>query len=230
MTGDDELQIAVCDGGRGFDPSALEKGFGLLSIRERLIALGGSLEIESEPGAGARFVMDFPVNDLPSAAAESDTQAHDASAAGALVEDRTTPGNISPDYRIRVLLVDDHQIVREGLVAMLQRQTKFEVVGEAGDGAEAIELVEQLRPDVVLMDVHLPRMDGIEATRRIKARHPQIQVIGLSWHEEVDQSQAMRNAGAAAYLGKEAASRALIKTLHNLYPDGDTDDAEPADG
>jgi signal transduction histidine kinase len=215
--GASELQIEVCDAGQGFDPAhvnqaaEIDHGFGLLSIRERLTALGGRLDITSAPGAGARFLIDFPLAVVDVAAHPPAMEPAAGSAVAAARVEGTRPG-----HRKRILLVDDHRIVREGLVAMLQRQDDFEVVGEAGNGVEAVELAEQLQPDVVLMDINLPHMDGIEATRRIKAQQPDVQVIGLSWHEEADMARAMRNAGAAAYLRKETASRTLIETLQGL--------------
>jgi DNA-binding NarL/FixJ family response regulator len=107
-------------------------------------------------------------------------------------------------------------MVREALAAILQRQDIFQVVGEAGDGAEAIELADQLRPDVIVMDVNMPHLDGVEATRRIKEKHSAIHVIGLSWREEGNKAQAMRDAGATAYLHKEAAAETLIETVMSV--------------
>ena len=113
-------------------------------------------------------------------------------------------------------MVDDHQVVREALAAMLQRQANFQVIGEAGDGFEAVKLTEQLQPDVIVMDINMPNMNGIEATRLIKEKHPYIHIIGLSLHEEADKAQAMRDAGATAYLQKDTASNTLIETLMQL--------------
>lgn len=219
--GGDWWQIEVQDAGKGFDPtdlhnvylhgeSEIEKGFGLLSIRERLTSLGGSLEIMSEPGAGTHFIIRFPV----SVAEPESPQSH--------IKFQHTEADASDlvvryeGQNLRILLVDDHRVVREALAAMLQRQANFDVVGEAGDGAEAIELVDQLHPDVVLMDINMPHMDGIEATRRIKKKHPTIHIIGLSLYEEADKAQAMRYAGATDYLPKEAASETLIERLMSL--------------
>jgi signal transduction histidine kinase len=214
-------QIEVQDAGKGFDPSNLpgvylhdgddiEKGFGLLSIRERLTSLGGHLEIKSEAGGGAHFIIRFPVS-----VAEPDSQQSPAKVApiGATALDL---GASRADQVVRILIVDDHRVVREALAALLQRQKNFEVVGEAGDGTEGVALAEQLHPDVIVMDINMPHMNGIEATRLIKEKHPSIHVVGLSLHEEEEKAQAMRHAGATAYLHKEAASTALIETLMSL--------------
>ena len=105
--------------------------------------------------------------------------------------------------KIRVLLVDDHPIVRQTLRTALEPHTKIEVVGEASDGEEAIVRVEQLQPAVVIMDIYMGRMDGITATRLIKAQHPQVAVIGLTVEQKDYQLYAMHKAGAIEIIGKQ---------------------------
>ncbi|MDA3873058.1 MAG: response regulator transcription factor [Kiritimatiellae bacterium] len=85
----------------------------------------------------------------------------------------------SPDT-VRVLVADDHEMVRQGLVTLIQRNSRIEVVGQAEDGVQALEMVCRLRPDVVLMDINMPRKNGLEATKTIRKRWPHIQEIGLS--------------------------------------------------
>jgi DNA-binding NarL/FixJ family response regulator len=106
---------------------------------------------------------------------------------------------------IRVLLVDDHGMVRQGLRDVLESYADIEVVGEAADGKESLDYVEHLRPSVVVMDVSMPRMNGIDATSVIKSRHPETIVLGLSADANQDDRSAMMNAGASAFLRKEAA-------------------------
>jgi DNA-binding NarL/FixJ family response regulator len=105
---------------------------------------------------------------------------------------------------IRILLADDHAVVRDGVRALLEKQTDMEVVAEAADGREAAELAQDLRPDVVIMDVGMPNLNGIDATRRILAAHPQIAVVILSMHQ--DESYVLRSlkAGAKGYLLKDS--------------------------
>jgi DNA-binding NarL/FixJ family response regulator len=105
---------------------------------------------------------------------------------------------------IRVLLVDDHVLVRDGLAALLDVIGGFEVVGEAGTGEEAIERAQSLRPDVVLMDVRLPDIDGVEATRRIRAVLPDIGVLMLTMYDDDATVFAAMRAGAQGYLLKDA--------------------------
>src|SRR5579885_2660577 len=107
------------------------------------------------------------------------------------------------DQRIRILLADDHTVVRDGLRVLLERQPDFEIAGEAADGIEAVRLAEQSNPDVVLMDIAMPLLNGIEATRRIVAKCADTAVVILSMH--YDESYIIRalKAGARGYLVKD---------------------------
>jgi DNA-binding NarL/FixJ family response regulator len=115
---------------------------------------------------------------------------------------------------IRILLADDHRVFREGLSEFLADQPGLEIVGQAADGQAAVDLAMTLHPDVVLMDVTMPRMSGIEATRRILSKMPGVPVIGLSMHVEDDMAVAMRDAGAVAYLTKSGSSDHLVEAIH----------------
>ena len=103
---------------------------------------------------------------------------------------------------LRLMLVDDHALVRQSLAEVLTNHESVQVVGQAADGLEALELADRVQPDVVLMDVSMPRMGGLEATRKLKERMPQVRVIGLSMHISQDMAQSMLNAGASAFLTK----------------------------
>jgi two-component system response regulator NreC len=115
--------------------------------------------------------------------------------------------------KIRLLLVDDHQIVRAGLRMLFLAEKDMEIVGEAGGGAEAITAVADLQPDVVLMDVAMPGMSGIEATRRIKEASPDTAVIALTMHEDEQYFFEMLNAGASGYVPKRAAPDDLVSAI-----------------
>ncbi|MEX2430986.1 MAG: response regulator transcription factor, partial [Dehalococcoidia bacterium] len=116
---------------------------------------------------------------------------------------------------IRVLLADDHKILREGIAGLLEEQSDIEIVGEASDGQMAVDMARELQPDVVVMDVTMPRLNGVEATRRITREVPDVAVIGLSIHEEEDMATAMREAGAADYRSKGGPSNALVLAIRN---------------
>ncbi len=115
---------------------------------------------------------------------------------------------------IRVLVVDDHPVVRTGVQGMLASDGDFEVVGEAGDGEEAVSQVEALLPDVVLMDLRMPGVDGVEATRRIRARHPGVQVLVLTTYDTDDDIVRAVEAGAVGYLLKDSPREELFRGVH----------------
>ncbi len=104
--------------------------------------------------------------------------------------------------RLRLLLADDHPVVRQGLAALLRQEEDLEVLGEAADGKIAVEMACNLRPDVVLMDVNMPVMNGLEATRAIRAACPKVSIIGFSVHDRSLQAPPMMEAGAVGYVGK----------------------------
>ncbi len=115
---------------------------------------------------------------------------------------------------IKILLADDHKILREGLVALLEKQTDLKVLGEAEDGRSAVRMVMELLPDVVIMDINLPDLNGVEATRQIIKEHPEIKVIALSVHSNKHLVKGMLQAGASGYLLKYSSSKQLIKAIH----------------
>lgn len=114
---------------------------------------------------------------------------------------------------INIVLVDDHQILRDGLKNLIQQKANMHVVGEASDGREAIKLCEKLTPDVVVTDISMPGLNGIEATKQILKNQPEIKVIGLSMHANKKFIQAMFNAGGYAYLLKDGDSNELITAI-----------------
>ncbi len=118
---------------------------------------------------------------------------------------------------MRVLLVDDHTLVRESMRALLQAEADLAVIGEAANGRQAVELTRRLQPDVILMDVRMPEMDGIEATRIIHAEAPKICVIGLSMFQHDVQGEAMQDAGAMAYVTKSAPTAELLAVMRRCY-------------
>ena len=115
--------------------------------------------------------------------------------------------------RIKVLIVDDHAILREGIRALLSLYSDIEVVGEASDGFEAINKTHQLSPDIVLMDIAMPGMDGMEATRQIKTRWPQIKVLVLTMHRSDEYFFEMLKVGASGYILKGAETSDLIRAV-----------------
>lgn len=207
-------RITVSDRGRGFDISRLKtmgksgEGFGLFSIRERIDLIGGLFEIDSAPGKGSRFVLTVPhgrSSCLP-------VCINSPAAAGSNCGIGTTAVQCL-DKSIRVLIVDDHALFRDGVARLVKKQPDIDVVGQAEDGREAIELAGALRPDVILMDINMPGINGIEASRRIHQALPRIRILGLSMHEDQDHEQAMLAAGAVEFKHKGCSAAELISAI-----------------
>jgi NO-binding membrane sensor protein with MHYT domain/CheY-like chemotaxis protein len=214
------LLIEVRDKGKGFElaaaetPRELSSKFGLFSIHERMKALGGSFEIESAPGLGTKCVLALPLDE-------------------GFIESMRTPvpfDDHTIDLRkalgakgtIQVVLVDDHAMMRQGLRSVLEGYPDVQIVAEAADGVEAVRAVDQFQPAVVIMDINMPKMNGIEATGRIKAKYPSLHVIGLSVNTGGDNYEAMLKAGAYVLLPKEAAVEQLYGVIQKAVTESNT--------
>jgi DNA-binding NarL/FixJ family response regulator len=119
--------------------------------------------------------------------------------------------------RITILLAEDHVVVRESIHQSLEREENFAVVGEAGDGEEAVRMARELKPDVIVMDISLPKINGIEATKRIKAFQPSAIILGLTAYDYEQYIFPLLEAGAAGYLLKDISSRELINAIQTVY-------------
>ena len=114
---------------------------------------------------------------------------------------------------IRILIADDHLIVRQGLRLILETEQEFELIGEAADGVEAVQLAEQLKPDVILMDLRMPRMDGISAIRQLRIEQPEVAIVILTTYNEDDLMRQGLEAGARGYLLKDTDRATLFNTI-----------------
>ena len=121
---------------------------------------------------------------------------------------------------IRVLVVDDHAILRDGIRSILESQEDVIVVGEASDGAEALEFVSKLLPDIVLMDISMPNTNGLEATRLIKERFPQVKVLILTQHDNREYIAPALGAGASGYVLKRSGRREMLNALRQVHEQG----------
>jgi DNA-binding NarL/FixJ family response regulator len=118
--------------------------------------------------------------------------------------------------KVRIVLAEDHTLLRQGLRALLSTDPGFEIVGEACDGREAVRCVEKLRPDLLLMDLSMPRMNGMEAIREIKNRHPQTRVIALTVHQQEEYLVTTLQAGAEGYVLKDATHEELVLAIQSV--------------
>jgi PAS domain S-box-containing protein len=205
------IGLVVSDHGRGFDPQELRaaSGFGLFSIRERVQLLGGRMRIKSVRGEGSTFFIAVPDGPEPSEISDLKSQ---------ISELRASSVPDPPSSVLRVLVADDHEVVRQGLATLLREQPDIQFVGEAANGREAVDLASRLRPDVVVMDVAMPLMNGDEATRQTKLHLPDTRVVALSMYAEEGMAERMRRAGAEAYILKTAPADELLAAIRGHRP------------
>jgi DNA-binding NarL/FixJ family response regulator len=115
---------------------------------------------------------------------------------------------------IKIVIADDHKIIRDGICSLLEKHPNMEVVAEVDNGREAVEVTRQLAPDVVIMDISMPGLNGIEATRKITEYNPDIRVIGLSMHADVEYVSGLLKAGASGYILKECAFGEIVQAIN----------------
>jgi CheY-like chemotaxis protein len=232
--GEGHLVVTVKDEGRGFNPDEViarndeRKRFGLFSVRERTEAMGGRLEVASASNRGTCATLIVPYWPAEPGPVTSPSQASSPAAPvmPAGPEPLLSPASSGPGEGmfsanadpargkvLRILLADDHAMVRQGLRSILDAYRDISVVGEAADGEEAVEMAGLLGPDVIVMDVNMARLDGIEATRRVKTRWPGIIVVGLSVSTASQVESLLLEAGASCYVSKEAAGDHLYGAI-----------------
>ncbi len=122
--------------------------------------------------------------------------------------------NSARPNKITVLLADDHPLIRQALKNVIEKHADLEIVGEAGDGEEAVKLADKLLPDVVIMDIVMPKLNGLEATQRIKAAHPNVAVLVLTVHDDDQYILGILQAGAAGYLTKSVFGDEVVRSIH----------------
>jgi CheY-like chemotaxis protein len=186
---------------------------GLFAINERLSYIGCGLQIDSAPGRGSRFKIIVPQWAIAAEEPRMPSQKQKVSVAIS-PQLQSTPEDAAK--RIRIVLVDDHMVMRQGLASLLRGEPDFEIIGEASDGVSAVSLTHDFQPDVVLMDINMPGMDGIEATRLIHKEFPEIRVIGLSMFADNEQAARMQQAGAVNYLAKSEPAEAIIEAVRDV--------------
>jgi PAS domain S-box-containing protein len=216
---DEKIALTVKDNGGGFDPIKLRMkggasgGFGLFSMRERLAPFNIRIEIQSAPGKGSRIKLLVP---LPRAEYETIQESGIKRAS----DDRAASPNRDSKQadtarRIRIMLADDQDVVRQGIASLLSRESDLQIVGEASNGRAAIRLARQVQPDVVLMDINMPIMDGLRATHIIHKEFADVQIIGLSVFEDELHINDMLKAGAAACYTKSGPAMELIELIRS---------------
>lgn len=220
VTTDGRVRVTVDDRGRGFEGAAdgddaPRPGFGLANLEHRVRLLRGTVSVTSRRGHGTCITLELPM-DGP----RVDVEIPVPGTFGTVDARRPAPtvaaDTIPARARRRVLVADDHRLFREGVAQLLRDAGDFEVVGQADDGGQAVTLAAALRPDVCLLDVSMPTVNGVEAAMRISQLAPDVRVVALSMHERSDMADAMRAAGAVAYLSKDVPADVLLGVLRAL--------------
>ncbi|MBA2679946.1 MAG: response regulator [Ktedonobacteraceae bacterium] len=196
-----DVRLLINDDGVGFDPqqrltesSVMSSGFGLIVMSERARAAGGQLHVSSWPGNGTRIEAVFSRE---------------------LRESVTDTVNVRSQAPLiaRILVVDDHMLIRQGLIELLKKIEGLSVIGEAGDGDAAVDAVRRLHPDLVLMDMRLPGIDGAAATKQLLSEYPDLHIIMLTNSDDKNDLARAIEAGAHGYILKEASIEQLAETI-----------------
>jgi signal transduction histidine kinase/DNA-binding NarL/FixJ family response regulator len=210
--GPKEVRLSVVDDGLGFDPEeptgvlSASGGFGLTSMQERARLVGGRVEVRSAPEVGTAVVVSLPLEPVES-------ELPPGAAATANVEEKDRD-------RIRVLITDDHEVVRSGLRRMLDSIPDMEVVGEADSGDAALEEIARLAPDVVLLDLQMPGLDGVGTLRRLREEGSGVRVLLLSVFAKEEQVFEGIRAGARGYLVKDVTRDDLAQAIRTVHDGG----------
>jgi PAS domain S-box-containing protein len=206
------LKVEVIDNGGGFAPGFRE-GLGVKGMKERLKYLGGGLEI-TNCETGCRVRATAPLKDREDSiglAGDGRTRTE-----GNLLQDASSPSTSLGLKKFRILLVDDHEIVRKGITKILEDEHDFEICGEALNGKNAVDEAERLKPDIIIMDLRMPGIDGLEATRRILKVHPEIAILILTVDESRQMMLEVSKTGARGYMMKADAGSNLMARLRSL--------------
>jgi len=211
MFGATSVKLQVSDDGTGFDPSLQSSepsskggGFGMISMRERARLVGGRVEVQSTLGIGTRVEAEIPYQAQQKEAPTPTASTSRKEAA----------------QGIRVLVVDDHEVVRQGIHNMLDGSAAVVVIGEAGDGDAAVEQIRRLGPDVVLMDIQMPGVDGVEAVQRMRKMGLDARVILLSVYANDEYIFEGLRAGARGYLMKDVGRDELVEAIKTVHEGG----------
>ncbi|NJO05076.1 MAG: response regulator [Chloroflexaceae bacterium] len=207
---DRHVRLEVQDWGSGFDTASFAgsmggEQIGLMGMQERMYLLNGTFEIGSQPGQGTRIVAEAPLP--PSLGVATAPVSH---------ESKPPVRPASSTHRIRILIADDHELTRAGLRMILANEPDIELVGEATNGREALEQCRDLKPDLALLDIRMPEMDGLQATHAIKRVSPRTSILIVTMHENPDYLIAAMRAGASGYLLKDTDQREMITAIRHV--------------
>jgi len=216
----EEIHFSVVDKGTGmtseerYNKRISDDGLGLFGIEQRFVYWGGRMEVEVAPGEGTRVTLVLPMEKVTGLQPEMEKGRNQ-------ISEKVTPENQKEEPQnsvrvVRLLLADDHKVMREALATRLEDETGFSIVGQTSTGQETVKSVTELQPDVVIMDVRMPDMNGIEATAEIKKKFPQVCVVGLSMHSDRETALKIKEAGADEFLTKSDSPAKLCKIIRKV--------------
>lgn len=216
----DEIKVQVGDFGKGMRTDVLKSphgadaplGVGIQGMKERMRQLSGRLDIASRPHEGTLVTATLPLSGLAALAGEfvtADQPRLSREVEGAHVE--------SPSERKRILIADDHEVLRRGLRTMLQFETQWEICGEAADGQEAVDKAGELTPDLVIMDINLPTLNGLAAVRQILRHRPETKILVFTVHDSDQTIHEIIASGAHGYLSKAKGGQDLVSVIKELF-------------
>jgi DNA-binding NarL/FixJ family response regulator len=210
------LTVLIEDDGQGFDPELVDlqgkNRIGLAGVAERARVVGGSLRVESAPAHGTRVYAELPYTPgRPTQAVE--VPSYLPASGFAPFEPVASAVPAEPGTAIRVLLIDDHPMVREGLVRMLQDQPDLEVIGAEANGTDGLRRIADLQPDVVLCDMQLPDMSGVEVIAKASTHFPEVRCLVVTTYDSDDFIYEGIKAGAKGYVLKDVSAEELVNAV-----------------
>jgi len=212
-----QIEAKIRDEGRGIRRDVLNSttgavaplGVGIQGMKERLRQLDGKLEITSQSKKGTVVTATLPLSKpFPSAGAENELEPRDLQT--------ESPDGDRKVLRKQILIADDHEMMRRGLRTMLEKETEWEICGEATDGQDAVDKTTSLRPDLVILDINMPVLNGLAAVRQILHYRPKTKILIFTVHDSEQTAKEIHAAGAHAYISKSNGSRDLLRMVREL--------------
>lgn len=218
---DCEMRLEVRDFGKGMCADAPSSspanvaslGVGIQGMHERMRQLSGRLEVSSQPDAGTSVLATIPIQ-RALAQAEPAIATEETSAVS--LEEVRDAARVGGGARKRILIADDHEMLRHGVRSLLEMRTDWEICGEAVNGKDAVEKAEGLKPDLIILDMNMPELNGLEAARRILRSVPVTKILVFTVHDSDQATQEVLASGAHAYLSKSRAGQDLLRTVQDL--------------
>jgi PAS domain S-box-containing protein len=216
-----KIELQIGDFGKGIHGDVLNSrtgkvaplGVGIQGMKERIRQLGGALEITSKPNHGTQVTATLPLAHTQASSIVERGGGIAASSAGRAAESSAPERNIS---RKQILIADDHEMLRRGLRAMLEKEMEWDICGEAVDGQDAVDKANTLRPDLVILDINMPVLNGLAAVRQISRNRPQTKILVFTVHDSDQTAKEIQASGAHGYLTKSNASDNLLRVVREL--------------